>query len=102
MDFIGLYEDHPDPSVTNGVNYRSIYKYFASLLRGHIPVQLDAASATKVISIYQQLMQIIDDSLPEAQVTNVIILKNWSLLNGSYEGDSFGFRPFAAQEATGE
>ena len=67
-----MYEDHPDPSTTNGVDYRAIYKYFASLLRGHIPVQLDSASAAKVVSIYQQLMQIIDDSIHEAQVTDMI------------------------------
>ena len=67
LDSIGIYENDPDATECGGVDYKSIYKYIASLSRGHVPKQLDAPSAAKLAQLYDQMMDFVNERLPVAK-----------------------------------
>lgn len=59
MKLIARFEKHPAPSNCGGVDYKEIYECLASLMQGHIPKQMSAASAAKL----KQMTFLLSDQL---------------------------------------
>jgi len=67
--FISLFEDHPDPDTVLGVDYKSIYMYISALMEGHIPKKLNAASATKMLEMFEKLVEYIKMNSERAKIS---------------------------------
>lgn len=67
IEYIAKFENHPDPQDCDGIDYSAIYSYIATLLKGHIPKQLNPASASKLCCMFSELTNIICQSASVSQ-----------------------------------
>jgi len=59
LNWIADMEPHPDPTECGGVDYASIYRYFALLCEGEAPPDLNRATSLRVSRLLPMLVQIL-------------------------------------------
>jgi len=85
--FIALFEEHPDPDTVLGVDYKSIYMYISALMEGHIPKKLNAASATKLLEMFEKLVEYIKMNSERAK-TSLLQSANIPFINNRIDKES--------------